>query len=144
MQHNQATTLHRALHCHIVICTVLLLKPRTSDFLHKSVFLYDSLLECQCGGNLDFPLIFYHSQNSCISGNLSYNWLNGQKTEGPRAYSHYMGRSARAKGSTFLPLQLQNIFTIVYLKRNDLRPSLMYQKNIYDNVRNVLLCKPER
>ena len=44
---------------------------------------------------------------------------SSQKTEGPRAYSRYIGRSARAEWPTFLPSQLQNLLiyeTIIYLK----------------------------
>ena len=44
---------------------------------------------------------------------INHLWCSPRKTEGPRAYSHYMGSSARAEWPTFLPSYTSNEMTLV-------------------------------
>ena len=66
-------------------------------------------------------------------------YKKAQKTEGPRAYALYMGRSAWAEWPTFLPSQLQNLLT--YETIIQCGPSMTFWKIDILFAKQIPFCK---
>ena len=95
--------------------------------------LYSKVL--QCGGNFDFPLIFYQSQNSCIisTGKLFSNWLNVKNSIG-LAFQQFLAQYSSAvlllpNVNSLVGCQHQLKHWCVLRPHNETRPSLKLYSN---------------